>query len=186
MRVIAGIYRHRLLQAPPGTATRPTLDRVKVSMFNILQPYLYSARVLDLFSGSGALGIEALSRGASRVHFNDVAPLAVRTIHANLSSLQIHSNCTVTTLEYSQLLEQLYRDHQQFEVILLDPPFQAGLYEDVLKLILQFNLLVEQGMMMVECPLTVKIATLKEWQLKTYVYGEVQLITYQRPMSSDK
>src|SRR5688500_13171182 len=87
MRVIAGTYGGRRLQTPPGTDTRPTADRVREALFSILADRVHDARVLDLFAGSGALGIEALSRGAAEATFVDSAPAAIRAIGANLEAL---------------------------------------------------------------------------------------------------
>ena len=93
MRVIAGKYRHINLVAPSGTSvTRPTLDRIKEAMFNILNMYVIDAVVVDLFSGSGALGIEALSRGASHVYFNDQDNNAQKSIKENLSKIKVDIN----------------------------------------------------------------------------------------------
>src|ERR687889_1762341 len=87
MRVIAGTYGGRRLQAPPGTDTRPTSDRVREALFSILGERVEGARVLDLFAGSGALGIEALSRGAAEATFVDKAPAAIRAVRANLEAV---------------------------------------------------------------------------------------------------
>src|SRR3954449_12939845 len=87
MRVIAGRWGGRRLQAPAGAATRPTADRVRAALFSILGEHVAGARVLDLFAGSGALGIEALSRGAAEATFVDSAPAAIRAIRANLEAL---------------------------------------------------------------------------------------------------
>ena len=92
MRVVAGTFRGRRLVAPPGDATRPTSDRVREALFSVLGPQVHGARVLDLFAGSGALGIEALSRGAAAAVFVDRAPAAIKAIRANLSALGIEAD----------------------------------------------------------------------------------------------
>lgn len=181
MRVIAGIYRHRLLVAPEGLATRPTLDRVKVSLFNILQPYLHNARVLDLFAGSGALGIEALSRGASMVVMNDVSSSAQHAIRTNLLSLHIQEQVEVFSKDYLACLSHLASQKAQFEVVLLDPPFEAGFYENILTQLHQLDLVVPGGVILVECPKPMKIDVLQEWFQRNYYYGDVQLRLYRRP-----
>jgi 16S rRNA (guanine(966)-N(2))-methyltransferase RsmD len=181
MRVIAGLYRHRLLVAPEGVTTRPTLDRVKVSMFNIVQPDVIHARVLDLFAGSGALGIEALSRGASHVVFNDTGKAAQNAIRTNLNTLKIVDNVTVHALDYTACLTNYAQLHQRFDVVLLDPPFEAGYYEDVLSKLEQLDLLQMGGIIVVECPRQMNIDALKAWLFKTYFYGEIQLRIYRRP-----
>jgi len=186
MRVIAGLYRHRLLVAPEGLSTRPTLDRVKVSMFNILQPFLVQAHVLDLFAGSGALGIEALSRGASHVVFNDAGKAAQLALKTNFTTLKISEQITVHNHDYVACLSFYASQHQQFDVVLLDPPFESGYYEDVMRSLHQLDLLRPGGVIMLECPRDKKITTLEEWLIKDYAYGEIQLRLYRRPIISNK
>src|SRR6201991_5283177 len=91
MRVIAGTYRSRPLTAPRGMATRPTSDRLRETLFNVLAPHIEGARFADLYAGTGAVGIEALSRGAAHVTFIESAATAVATLRANLTALRIHS-----------------------------------------------------------------------------------------------
>lgn len=123
MRVIAGRYRSRRLKAPTWKGLRPTSDRVKETLFNLLTGRVEGARVLDGFAGSGALGIEALSRGAHEVLFVDADRRAADLIAANLSSLGIESGYVMMR---SGLLEALRRlpDAQRFEIVLLDPPYE--------------------------------------------------------------
>ena len=87
MRIIAGLYRSRSLEAPPGLATRPTSDRLRETLFNVLAPRVKGAAFLDLYAGSGAVGIEALSRGAASVEFVERAPTALKVLRANLARL---------------------------------------------------------------------------------------------------
>ncbi|HWT23641.1 MAG TPA: 16S rRNA (guanine(966)-N(2))-methyltransferase RsmD [Solirubrobacteraceae bacterium] len=124
MRVIAGRHGGRRLQAPPGDATRPTSDRVREALFSVLGARVEGARVLDLFAGSGALGIEALSRGAAAATFVDVAPAAIRVITANLASLG--EEAEVVRADALRWLRGASRRARQYDLVLLDPPYRRA------------------------------------------------------------
>ena len=124
MRVIAGQYKGHRLQAPPGLDTRPTSDRVKESLFAILGPAVEGSRVLDLFAGSGALGIEALSRGAEHATFVDNAPGAIRVIGANLEAVK--ADATVVRAEARRFLGGASRTGRQYDLVFLDPPYRLA------------------------------------------------------------
>lgn len=127
MRIIAGSLRSRTLQAPAGLATRPTTDRLRETLFNVLAPRIQGADFLDLYAGSGAVGIEALSRGAARVNFVERAPAALKVLHTNLEKLglasgfQIHSSSVGTFLRRAQP-----RQVAAFSLVFLDPPYDAA------------------------------------------------------------
>ena len=122
MRVIAGQWRGRPLKAPPGAATRPTSDRVREALFSILAARVADARVLDLFAGSGALGIEALSRGAQTATFVDDAPAAIRAIEANLATLRAAAE--VRRSDVLRFLTSARRGAAQYDLVFLDPPYR--------------------------------------------------------------
>jgi 16S rRNA (guanine966-N2)-methyltransferase len=124
MRVVAGLYRGRRLAAPPGDATRPTSDRVREALFSILGPRVQDARVLDLFAGSGALGIEALSRGAASAELVDAHPAAVRAIRDNLERLGAHAR--VHRADALQWLRAASRTAAQYDLVFLDPPYRLA------------------------------------------------------------
>jgi 16S rRNA (guanine966-N2)-methyltransferase len=127
MRVIAGRYRSRPLTAPAGVSTRPTSDRLRETLFNVLAPRLEGARFADLFAGSGAVGIEALSRGAGHVSFVENARPAIATIRANLASLNILSGFRIDTRAVSAALRDFSgpQPPEPWDLIFLDPPYQA-------------------------------------------------------------
>lgn len=139
MRIIAGTYRSRLLQAPPGLATRPSSDRLRETLFNVLAPRIEGAAFLDLYSGSGAVGIEALSRGAGRVVFVERAPAALNTLRANLQSLGIRSLVRVHAGSVNAFLRRgtaARPKSERHEVVFMDPPYDAaGEYESTLSLL---------------------------------------------------
>ena len=124
MRVIAGRYGGRRLQAPRGAETRPTSDRVREALFSVLGEGIYGARVLDLFAGSGALGIEALSRGAEAATFVDSAADAVRAINANLDALGLKAQ--VRRSDALRFLHSAPRDARQYDLVFLDPPYRLA------------------------------------------------------------
>ena len=128
MRVIGGTYRSRRLIAPRGLATRPTSDRLRETLFNILAPRIEAAVFADLYAGSGAVGIEALSRGARLVYFVDSASPAVAAIRENLAALEIHSGFKIESGSVSAALRRLSesaRDNR-CSIIFLDPPYAAA------------------------------------------------------------
>lgn len=136
MRVIAGTYRSRLLTAPRGQETRPTGDRLREALFNVLAPRIAGASFADLYAGSGAVGIEALSRGASQVCFVDNSPSAIAAIRANLASLKIESNFSIDTRSVSAVLDDFSQRGAKtlWDVVFLDPPYQAvHAYENTLE-----------------------------------------------------
>ena len=120
MRIISGKYRGLKLNEFEGSAIRPTADRVKESLFNIIFSRVADARVLDLFCGSGNLGIECLSRGAKEVDFNDLSPASVKLLKSNLSKLKGENVYSVTTGDYSAFL---HRAKGTYDIIFIDPPY---------------------------------------------------------------
>ena len=135
MRVIAGEYRRRALVAPRGTETRPTSDRLRETLFNVLAPRLAGAAFLDLYAGSGANGIEALSRGAASVVFVEQAPPAIAAIRANLAALQVDGRYKVEAKPVTAWLRATTAqlDRPAFDVVFLDPPYdRAEAYADTL------------------------------------------------------
>jgi 16S rRNA (guanine966-N2)-methyltransferase len=125
MRLVAGEWRRRRLQAPPGEATRPTADRTRETLFNMLASRLgdfEGLTVADLFAGSGALGLEALSRGAATCLFAEQDPAAIRALRANIAALRAHARCEAV----AGSVMQLGPAKAPFDLILLDPPYYSG------------------------------------------------------------
>jgi 16S rRNA (guanine(966)-N(2))-methyltransferase RsmD len=124
MRVIAGEFRSRVLQAPRGMATRPTSDRLRETLFNVLALRVEGARFVDLYAGSGAVGIEALSRGAEFCWFAEKAPAAVAAIRANLSALKIAGGYALEDRGTRRLLDEMLKKQRAAEIVFLDPPYE--------------------------------------------------------------
>ena len=131
MRVVAGLYRGRRLVAPQGTATRPTSDRVREALFSVLGASVQGARVLDLYAGTGALGIEALSRGAASAVFVDSSPQAIAAVRANLQALGI--DAPVHRMAASAALRPSPDRQAAYDLVFLDPPYRraAGLGQEL-------------------------------------------------------
>src|SRR5579875_2699515 len=125
MRVIAGEYRSRPLAAPKGLETRPTSDRLRETLFNVLAPRIAGTVFADLYAGSGAVGIEALSRGASEAIFVEHAPPALRTIRANLASLGIRGNYLIESHRVAAGLRRLAQAGTKADIVFLDPPYDS-------------------------------------------------------------
>lgn len=125
MRIIAGRYRSRTLEAPAGLATRPTSDRLRETLFNVLAPRIEGATVLDLYAGSGAVGIEALSRGAARVEFVERAPAALAVLRKNLDGLKLTEGFRIHGAGVAAALRKMKADGA-FDLVFLDPPYDAA------------------------------------------------------------
>jgi 16S rRNA (guanine966-N2)-methyltransferase len=125
MRVIAGTYRSRQLLAPRGLQTRPTSDRLRETLFNILSPRLEGCRFVDLYAGTGAVGIEALSRGASHVWFAENGDAALTSLRQNLSALKISRDFTLEDRGVGALLQRLGKLTAPVDLVYLDPPYEA-------------------------------------------------------------
>lgn len=147
VRVISGSARGLKLSSPEGINTRPTLDRVKEALFSMLQTYLIDAVVLDLFSGSGALGLECLSRGAKKAVFVDNSQEAILCINSNLSSAKLADKSLVFKSDFCDYLENC---NEKFDLIFLDPPYSKNFYKTALDLICQKKLLNDDGLIILE------------------------------------
>jgi 16S rRNA (guanine966-N2)-methyltransferase len=150
MRVIGGQARGRRLQAPRGSATRPTGDRVKQTLFDILAPRVKGSRFLDVFAGAGGIGIEALSRGAARVVLVDNDRAAAAAIDANLALLGSAANAQVCRQDARVALAALSDTGVRFDIVYLDPPYDSPLYEELLTQVGQTRLLVPEGVVIAE------------------------------------
>lgn len=150
MRVISGKARGKKLLSQQGLNTRPTLDRVKESLFNILQPRIENAKILDLFAGSGALGIEALSRGAEFAVFCDDNDSAYKIIKKNIEGARVTEQADVLNEDYAIVLKQLQNKKSEFDIIFLDPPYRTDFALNSLKIILEYKLLANEGIVIIE------------------------------------
>ena len=179
MRVITGKARGVQLKTPDGMATRPTSDRVKEALFSIIQFEIPEATVLDLFGGTGQLGIEALSRGAKRAVFVDAGEPACRLIKENLKRTRLEADASVIRSDY---MAYLNRCKEKFQIIFLDPPYAEVFLENALKCITEIDILQSGGIIVAERPLGKDLP----WEFdgftrsRDYKYGNTLLTVYRK------
>lgn len=148
MRIISGSMRGTKLYTLEGENTRPTLDRVKEALFSKINIMLEDANVLDLFSGSGALGLESLSRGARQAVLCDSSREAMKIIKQNVDKTRTIENVMLLNCDYKKALEQV--KNKKFDIIFLDPPYKTNFAEDATRIIYDMNLLKEDGLIVLE------------------------------------
>ena len=179
MRVITGKARGVQLKTPEGMLTRPTADRVKEALFSIINFDLPGAAVLDLFGGTGQLGIEALSRGANSAVFVDQREDACKIIRENLRRTKLESQGRVVRSDY---LDYLRRSKEKFDIILLDPPYAEVFLENALKCITEIDILKTDGIIVAERPVEKELPFEFEGytRSKDYKYGKTLLTIYRK------
>lgn len=179
MRVITGKAKGVQLKTPEGLLTRPTTDRVKEALFSIIHFELPGAVVLDLFGGTGQLGIEALSRGAKSAVFVDAREDACKLIRENLKRTKLERDGTVIRSDY---LEYLSRCREKFDIIFLDPPYAEVFLENALNRITEIDILQSDGIIVTERPLGKELP----WEFagydrsRDYKYGKTLLTIYRK------
>ena len=180
MRVITGKARGIQLKTPEGLLTRPTADRVKEALFSIINFDVPGAKVLDLFGGTGQLGIEALSRGAASAVFVDAREDSCRLIRENLKRTKLESDARVIRSDY---LDYLNRCREQYNIIFLDPPYAEVFLENAIKKITEIDILLSDGIIVAERPLGKDLP----WEFegfersRDYKYGNTLLTVYRKP-----
>lgn len=147
MRIISGQARGTVLYTLDGDSTRPTLDRVKESLFNIIQSKIREAVVLDLFAGSGALGIESLSRGAKKVFLCDKSKQAINIIKKNLEKTKLTTNAIIINDDYKNAIKET---KDKFDIIFIDPPYMENIAVKAVENIIENNLLTDEGLIILE------------------------------------
>lgn len=177
MRVISGKYKGMEIKGYDILGTRPTMDRVKESLFGSIQTHVKNSVCLDLFAGSGALGIEALSMGAKTCYFVDNNKTAIKTLENNLQRLKVNEPYHLLLKDYTAALKS-FENNITFDIIFLDPPYHLDMMNEAIKKILEYDLLSDNGLIIceyeegiVECSLTL---------LKTKKYGSKNISIYQK------
>lgn len=165
MRVIAGKVRRMTLVAPQGKEVRPTTDRIKETLFNIIQNDLYDCSFLDLFSGSGGIGIEALSRGAKEAVLVDKNKEALRCIEYNLEHTRLTEEAEVLPMDVLQAIRNLSKRNKHFDIVFMDPPYDCDLEVPVLEALATSGIIDEDTMIIVETSVKTEVA---DWNLYNY------------------
>ena len=179
MRVITGKARGVQLKTPDGQLTRPTADRVKEALFSIINFDIPGANVLDLFAGTGQLGIEALSRGAKSAVFVDMREDSCKIIRENLRRTKMENEARVIRSDYA---DYLHRCREKYNIILLDPPYAEVFLENSLKLIAEIDILQSGGIIVTERPLGKELPFEHEGYTRSrdYKYGNTLLTLYRK------
>ncbi|QEK12009.1 16S rRNA (guanine(966)-N(2))-methyltransferase RsmD [Crassaminicella thermophila] len=150
MRVIAGSSKGMRLKAPKGLDTRPTTDRVKEAIFSMINPYIMDSIILDLFAGTGSLGIEALSRGAEKAYFVDNNKNSIKIIKENVEHTGVKEKSTILFGDVQKLIKELASNRIRFDIIFMDPPYLKGLIIPSIDIIDAENVLNKEGIIVVE------------------------------------
>ena len=177
MRVISGTAKGTKLNSIDDISTRPTLDRVKEPLFSMIQNYIPDANVLDLFAGSGALGIESLSRGAKHCTFCDKSYKSIQMLKENIKKTRMEEKSTIFNQDYKNCLAGL---EEKYDIIFIDPPYKQDIAVDAIKRILELNLLAEDGIIILETDEEEReLEELKQVEIEVYdkrKYGRVRLL----------
>lgn len=182
MRIVAGNFRSRVIQSVDGESTRPTLDKIKEAIFSRIGPYFDGGEMLDLFSGSGNMSLEAISRGMDHALMVDYHGLAISTIKKNIATLHAHEYCSVWKMEYHNALKKMVEEKRVFDLVYLDPPYINQHIRDILKYLDQHQLVKIGGDVICEslkddCFDDV-IGTLEK--VKEVTYGITRITYYKR------
>ncbi len=179
MRVISGLYKGRKIEGFDIDGTRPTMDRVKESVFSSIQNYIDDSIVLDLFAGSGNLGIEALSNGAKKCYFVDNNKIAIKVINENLNKLDINNGVVINN-DYKEALNNFKNNNIKFNLIFLDPPYKLDCINEIINTILKDNLLEDNGLIICEFDSEIN----KEYEelvvLKDKKYGSKYVVIFKK------
>ena len=174
MRIVGGKYRHRLINWPGDMEiTRPTKDRIREAIFSALS-FIDGYKSLDLYAGSGAMGIESISRGCSYCAFVDCSNLAIRTIQDNLTSLEVPKNeYEVFAITDLQALDLFKKKEYCFDLVFLDPPYKEGKYNEIIDQLINENLIKEKGIIVCEADHTLSLEKENFSKIKEYKYGPI-------------
>jgi len=177
MRVISGTAKGCKLSSIDDLSTRPTLDRVKEPLFSIIQNHIQDANVLDLFAGSGALGIEALSRGSKHCTFCDKSHKSIQMLKENIKKTRMEEKSTILNIDYKKCLEGL---NEKFDIIFIDPPYKQDIGVKAIEKIIDLKILSEDGIIILETDEEEReLEELKNVEVEVYdkrKYGRVQLL----------
>ena len=180
MRIVGGKYRSRNIEFPTNQEiTRPTKDVVREGIFSALYFDIANAVVLDLFAGSGSMGLESLSRGAKYVYFVDKDKNAINIINKNIRTLNESSNSEVLQYDYKDALNCFIERKIRFDIVILDPPYKLDVIEEIINILINNELLKEHGIIVIETDYTLALEDDRFVKNKNYKYGRT-LVTIRR------
>lgn len=184
MRIVAGTFGSRVIKAVEGTNTRPTTDKIKEAVFSSIGPYFDGGIMLDLFAGSGNIGLEALSRGMEEIYFCDHHPRSIATIKANCATLNVNEKCHIYACDYQKMLNELAQEKKSFDLIYLDPPYRNQRIHEILTWISTHELLKKEGIIVAE---SLKEDMFEEnyhdiYKRKDKTYGITRITIYERSL----
>jgi len=181
MRVIAGCARGTVLFQPDGESTRPTANRIKEDLFNIIAPYVRDASFLDLYAGTGQMGIEALSRGAQRAVFVEASKAAADLVRKNLAKCRMETNIVICD-EALRAAQNLARQQERFDIVFIDPPYDIGGMDKVIRAMIDGNMLNNGALVITEQASSAQEATytpaLEVYKVKKYTTAKITFMKY--------
>ncbi len=180
MRIISGSLKGRVINNKKIEGTRPTMDRVKESLFAMIASYLENSTFLDLFAGSGSVGIEAISNGAMECYFVDKNKLCTNDIENTIHKFAISTKSKVLNFDYKHALNYFLEKRIKFDIVFLDPPYKKNVYEEIIEFIIKNNLLTENGMIICEADNILKEEYEGMFQWKEKKYGNKYIFIYKR------
>lgn len=183
MRIIAGTHKRREIKSPKGMKTRPTGDRVKEGIFNTLRDKVNGAIVLDLFSGSGNLALESISRGSDYAYLVENDKNAYYTIMDNVKKLEMSAKISTYNMSWEKFLDIAEKDKIKFDLIFLDPPYYGKYYSEVLKKISSLDILNNNGVLIIETPEKMdleELASENYESVKESKYGDTKIFYFQK------
>ncbi len=181
MRIVGGKYRHRQIIYPNDMEhTRPTKDRIREAIFSAVGD-ITNYEALDLYAGSGAMGLEALSRGAKRCAFVDISNIAIKTIKDNISNLKINEQEYLLIKDKDINALKTFKDKGiKFDIVFLDPPYEQGDYQAIIDILIKDNLLSDNYIIVIEANREVTLENIEYSKKRDYHYGEISVFIYWR------
>ena len=174
VRITSGLYKGRNIPTPGGK-THPMGERERIALFNMISDYVPGSRVLDAYAGSGALGIEAISRGAKHCYFVDKNNIAINCVKENLNSLKIKEEASVIKDEDKNALKSFINNNISFDIVILDPPYAEGEYQNIIDILLENKLIKEHGIIICESNYSLSLKPMETIKDKEYSYGEIKV-----------
>jgi 16S rRNA (guanine(966)-N(2))-methyltransferase RsmD len=183
MRIISGINKGKKLYAPEGAQVRPTGDKIKEAVFNIIGPIDEEAVVLELFAGSGSIGIEFLARGAKHCTFIDVSRKSLNYVKKNLDLCNFNNKAKIILSEYEKAIINLSKNNEKFDYIFADPPYALNLSNNIINKVFEFDIIKSGGLLIIETDKSEKVIDNKDTNMIKYkekIYGRTRISLIRR------